>query len=35
MKKQLTPKQLFEEKMRRQKLQEAADLALAVEAFGK
>lgn len=30
----MTPKQLFEEKLRRQKLQEEADLALAVEAFG-
>lgn len=33
-KKHMTPKQLFEEKLRRQKLQEEADLALAVEAFG-
>lgn len=34
MKKLLTPKQLLEEKRRQQLLQEAADLELAVEAFG-
>ncbi|ESN93597.1 hypothetical protein HELRODRAFT_180686 [Helobdella robusta] len=32
--KQLTPKELMEEKMKRQKIQEEADLALAIEAFG-
>ena len=31
----MTPKQIVEEKLRKQKLQEKADLELALEAFGK